>query len=255
MDDERALQRIRSLLAKAESTEFREEALALTAKAHELMAAHAVDQALLAIDTDPSDVQTSVVGIQAPYAKHKYLLLSAAARANDCQAILGIERTYFDKLADDPTLQGRRTDRLATIVGFGADIELTEMLFTSLLVQASNVVLKERPANGALKSYRRAFIVGFARAVNDRLLEVRDRIAHEAAETTPGVLPVLASRKEQVDAEVGERFPGLGSMSLTVSNPGGYNAGQRAGRQADLDKLRLGSARARLDARRSAPSR
>ena len=46
-DGDRALRRIRGLLAKAESTDFPEEAEALTAKAQELMTRHAVDAALL----------------------------------------------------------------------------------------------------------------------------------------------------------------------------------------------------------------
>jgi hypothetical protein len=44
----RMLGRIRALLAKAESTEFPEEAEALTAKAQQLMAHHSIDEALLA---------------------------------------------------------------------------------------------------------------------------------------------------------------------------------------------------------------
>src|SRR4051794_24097650 len=45
--DARALSRIRGLLAKAESTDFEAEAEALTAKAQELMARHAIDTAML----------------------------------------------------------------------------------------------------------------------------------------------------------------------------------------------------------------
>src|SRR6202035_1951697 len=42
--DDRILARVRSLLAKAESTEFEAEADSLTAKAQELMTRHAIDQ-------------------------------------------------------------------------------------------------------------------------------------------------------------------------------------------------------------------
>src|SRR5260370_6696469 len=45
--DERMLARIRALLAKAESTEFPDEAEALSARAQELMARHSIDRALV----------------------------------------------------------------------------------------------------------------------------------------------------------------------------------------------------------------
>src|SRR5262249_42684844 len=46
--DERILERVRALLAKAESTEFSEEAETFTAGAQKLMARHSIDYALLA---------------------------------------------------------------------------------------------------------------------------------------------------------------------------------------------------------------
>jgi hypothetical protein len=46
--DERMLSRVRALLAKAESTEFPEEAEALSSRAQELMARHSIDDAFLA---------------------------------------------------------------------------------------------------------------------------------------------------------------------------------------------------------------
>src|SRR5260370_42461587 len=45
--DQRMLDRVRGLLANAESTEFPEEAEALTSRAQELMARHSIDDALL----------------------------------------------------------------------------------------------------------------------------------------------------------------------------------------------------------------
>lgn len=238
MDDTKLLHRIRSLLAKAESTDFQEEALALTAKAHELMAAHAIDQAMLT-DEDRSTVKTAIITIEAPYAKHKYLLLSAAARANGCQAILGIEWKHRTRLLADGSLRPDSNDRLCTVVGFDADIVLTEMLFTSLLIQAGRVMLQRPDHVDSLQAYRRAFLVGFARAVNGRLREVRSTVAAQAEATTPGVLPVLASRDDQVAGEVEKRFPKLGSLSLSVSNGTGYMAGHSAGERADLGTAKL----------------
>lgn len=47
-DDDPIITKVRNLLAKAESTEFEAEAMAFTAKAHELMTRHAIDRAMVA---------------------------------------------------------------------------------------------------------------------------------------------------------------------------------------------------------------
>jgi hypothetical protein len=57
--DERILDKVRALLAKAESTEFPEEAEALSARAQELMAKYSIDQAVLA---DAATAGTAVAG-------------------------------------------------------------------------------------------------------------------------------------------------------------------------------------------------
>ena len=70
--DERVLGRIRALLAKAESTEFAEEAEALSARAQELMAKYSIDHALLAAQSgereEPSGRRIPVDG---PYEEPK----------------------------------------------------------------------------------------------------------------------------------------------------------------------------------------
>ena len=86
--DERVLRRIRGLLAKAESTEFPEEAESLTGKAQELMTRHAVDAALLARTARPADgVATRRVHVADPYVRAKMQLLAAVAEANDVRLV------------------------------------------------------------------------------------------------------------------------------------------------------------------------
>ena len=83
------LERVRALLAKAESTTFPEEAEALTAKAQELMARHAIDQAVL--DAGSNGGSAGVVGwrigIDDPYAAAKSILLYRIAVANRCRGV------------------------------------------------------------------------------------------------------------------------------------------------------------------------
>ena len=87
----RVLRRIRALLAKAESTEFPEEAEALTAKAQELMSAHAVDEALL----DEVALRCVLTGGQIRNAViHATLLGLAAGSLGAAQVVAAVRREY-----------------------------------------------------------------------------------------------------------------------------------------------------------------
>jgi hypothetical protein len=87
--DDAALERVRKLLAKAESTSFEPEALVLFAKAQQLMQAHAITQAMLAKErgSDRKPIVFSVT-IPAPYAREKAALLHQVARANRCRTVM-----------------------------------------------------------------------------------------------------------------------------------------------------------------------
>ena len=120
----RALGRIRGLLAKAEATDYPEEAEALSAKAQELMARHSIDEALLdgadGSPGGPAGGPSAVrIGIEGPYEQAKALLLDAVAAANRCQAVWAADVGF------------------STLVGFAPDLEAAEMLYTSLLLQAT----------------------------------------------------------------------------------------------------------------------
>ena len=118
------LDRIRSLLAKAESTDFEAEAIAFTAKAQELMTRHAVDAALM--DRGPRDAADPPIIIRimidAPYVGAKSLLLHEVAEAGRCRSVL------------------HRNLDLATVVGLVDDVAAVDLLFTSLLVQAQSAM-------------------------------------------------------------------------------------------------------------------
>jgi len=73
------LQKVRGLLAKAESTEFEAEAAALTAKAQELMTRHAIDRAALHVGQAVGRPSIIRVAIEAPYVDPKSLLLQLVA--------------------------------------------------------------------------------------------------------------------------------------------------------------------------------
>src|SRR4029077_16640045 len=123
--DERLLGKIRALLAKAESTEFAEEAEALSARAQELMAKYSIDHALLAAQSgDREEPSGRRIPVDSPYEEPKGTLLNVIALVNRCRAVWS------------------KDVGLMTVVGFPADLDAVELLFTSLLLQANTAMLR-----------------------------------------------------------------------------------------------------------------
>lgn len=221
--DPRMLGRIRGLLAKAESTEFPEEAEAFTAKAQQLMTRYAVDSAALESDAGrvlADEVRARRVHLVQPYADAKVQLLSAVATAN------GVRAVWLGDLG------------MATVVGLPVDLELTELLFTSLLVQATRAMTETGKAGSSharSRSFRRSFLLAYASRIGERLAEARDAGTAEAqAETGTALVPVLAARAEAVDTALTELFPNLRTVETRISNARGWYAGRLAAEQADL---------------------
>jgi hypothetical protein len=213
----RMLTRIRALLAKAEATGYPEEAEALTAKAQELMARHSVDEALLAASAPAPDAPGACrIGVEPPYEQAKAVLLDAVARANHCQAV------WNEPLA------------FSTVVGFEADLEAVELLYTSLLVQATHAMTKAEAAQRAggrkrTKTFRQSFLAAYAHRVGDRLAA--------AAETqvTQDLLPVLATRAIAVIDRLERMFPQTTTTRLRgVSDAAGWTEGARAADEAQV---------------------
>jgi hypothetical protein len=221
---DRALRRIRGLLAKAESTEFPDEAESLTAKAQELMTRHAVDAALLEVGpsmTDGRAVDTRRVHVQDPYVRAKMQLLAAVAEANDVRMV------WYPSLG------------IANLVGGHADLAAVELLFTSLLLQVARALsAAERPSErrSASRSFRRSFLLGYAHRIGERLQTARrSATAEAAAEHDVDLLPVLRSRQAAVEERVAELFPRVRATRSRASvDAGGWYAGREAAERADV---------------------
>lgn len=228
--DDKALGRIRGLLAKAEATEFPDEADALSAKAQELMAKFSLDQALVDAQSNGSvevsdDSAARRIWMESPYATAKSRLVGAVADVNRCHAVM--------------------TDRppFVTVVGSELDLELTEILSTSLLVQANRALLAtgqrargRQKAEAKTQAFRRAFFVAYAQRVGERLQAAVDATQAEvAAEQGDALLPVLAKREQQVTALLTTLFPKTTTRRTRISSGAGWLAGLNAADQASLD--------------------
>ncbi|MBB4891632.1 hypothetical protein FHS39_000632 [Streptomyces olivoverticillatus] len=224
---QRTLARIRALLAKAESTQFPEEAEALSAKAQELMARHSMDEALLAAAGPAGPVDgpgACRIGIDGPYESAKALLLDAVAAANHCQAVWSGEYGF------------------STVVGFDADLELVELMYTSLLVQATTAMRRagdDHHASGRsrrTRDFRQSFLISYAARIGDRL----SAAVREAAtqERRPEVLPVLAARDVAVGETAERLFPQTTSHRLKGRDAQGWAQGAQAADAAVISRRR-----------------
>lgn len=221
--DAKALQLIRALLAKAEATTFEAEAEAFTAKAQELMTRHSIDAAVLAYAAAGSrtaaGVESRRVHIDNPYAEEKAGFLSAIASVN------GVRSVWVPYAG------------MCTMLGFPVDLQLTDLLFTSLLVQATRASAAATAGNRALStaSFRRAFLVAFAHRIAERLEAARSHVAADAVhEYGESLLPVLASREAAVEAAYEAAFPNATTMRRRSLNAAGWYAGTAAADAADI---------------------
>ncbi|QMV22304.1 DUF2786 domain-containing protein [Streptomyces sp. SCUT-3] len=241
--------RIRALLAKAEATEYGEEAEALTAKAQELMSRYSISEALLAAGgSGPQEVPASVrIGVDAPYEAAKASLLDAVAAANRCRTVWSPEFGF------------------STVVGFGTDLEAVELLHTSLLLQATTAMTRavagrESARRGGgrarTKDYRQSFLISYAGRIRQRLSDAAGHAVRDAAAGAAGaadgmegggpgaslpaerLLPVLAAREEAVEDAADRMFPSTTSHSLKGRDAEGWSDGAAAADRAELRRPR-----------------
>ena len=220
---DRLLTRIRALLAKAEATGHPAEAEAFTAKAQELMTRHAIDEALLHRDSaEQIEVTTVRIQLQAPYAQVKASLLHAVAGPNRCRAVYLAE---YD---------------MCNVVGTPLDVDQVEMLFTSLLIQATRAMADagNQRAGSFDRSarFRKSFLTAYATRIGERLGEAdRATTASYGAE----LVPVLQRQTDAVTAEFERLFPHTRSMNTGYLDRRGWDAGREAADRARLTAGRI----------------
>jgi hypothetical protein len=234
---EKILAKVRALLAKAESTDFDEEAEALSAKAQELMSRYALDRALLDHGRGVRQRATLCrIWLDNPYVNAKAMLVNAVASANRCCTVLDNRWGY------------------TTVIGDEGDLRAVELLATSLLLQGTRAMLSTgsqmtRSGMSRTRSYRQAFLVSYASRIGERL-----RAANEAsvsAVDASRLLPVLSSRSRAVDELMERNFPRLVYKTVSISNAAGWGAGRAAADLALLDVHEALSDRDAADPRHS----
>lgn len=232
------LTKVRKILTKAEDPAATpHEAETYTAKAAELMAAYGIDRALLAAASPDSDVVgDKVVLLDAPYALDKAGLLNAVALSLRCRAVQRVRREAGGKQIS------------MHLFGFDSDLFRVEVLYTSLLVQASTALNRtSAPPYESLAAYRRSWLAGFTAAVSQRLAEAETRAEAQAearstdtpAGPTRSVSLVLADRSALVGRAVEAEYPHLVRGQARHLSGSGGQSGWRAGQRADLGGTRV----------------
>ena len=219
--DSKMLGRIRGLLAKAESTQFPAEAEAFSAKAQNLMTRYAIDSALLDTGNPRSlidDVISRRIMVSNPYSKAKLLLLHSVCTANGARTVW--TKKYL----------------LATVIGMPVDLDLCELLYTSLLVQSARALDEVADSPGArTRSFRNAFLIAYAHRVGERLHDARRRATAAATQQHGSALvPIMAKRSDAVDRVYAARYPSTKTMKFGSDNVQGWLAGRTAAERADL---------------------
>jgi hypothetical protein len=218
--DEKALSRVRALLAKAEATEFPDEAEVLSAKAQDLMSRYSLKEALAQHDRGRKPAAAARrIWIENPYAAAKAALVQVVSRCNRCRAVWA-ERLGF-----------------VTVIGCETDLNLVELLTTSLLVQANRAMLSAGRGGGAQarsRSFRHSFLVAYAQRIGERLDSASASVTAEV-ERDGRLLPVLAASSRATEEFTERLFPSTLPRSVAVSNGAGWGAGRAAANMAVLD--------------------
>lgn len=242
--DDKILTKVRRLLAQAEGTPYEAEAETFTAAAQSLMARYRIDRAVLeSSDPERADRQPEAIrlSVERPYESPKMQLLHQICLANRCTSVWS------------------QAAGLATVIGFEGDRRAVELLYTSLLVQATTAMRHEGEQAGErarTRGFRSSFLLGYAVRVGQRLRDASQTQEAEVAaalaggqwsgdarpgrpsdgdDSRPDLALVLSRRDDEVRSRTRDLFPHLQSTRRRqISDYGGFLQGRAAADRADL---------------------
>jgi hypothetical protein len=221
------LERVRKLLEKSRGTANVHESDAFAAKAAELIARHRLDPDRLAA---PASGELAVRDIQlgrGAYVRARLALLMAVADAHDGVVVFA----------------STATGTVAHVAGFVDDLDVIEVVYTSLHSQAAARMAAERRATGAAtQRFRRSFLFGYADRMRKLLASSRaaaEAAASEAAGSSDGVIE-LRARAARVDDFARSTFGRTrAARRPNAAQEHGWRAGERAAESADVGRARL----------------
>jgi len=243
MTDERQIERIQALLAKAEATTHPAEAEAYMAKAQELMTKYAIDELMLTASgkKGSGEITTIEIIVPAPHADLKILGLHQLSFLHDCKVVMGGKQ--YKPGSNRRVVTGQR----CWVTGHERDLERLEAVFASMSIQCTNEMLRANKGRTEVTEFRRAFTTGYFERIARRLREQQERTRQEQHFAESSLLPVLRDKAAQVEAAFNAKWAG------DILRPGaqgqyghGYNQGREAANRADLGNTRVGNTQREL---------
>ena len=229
MSDDKTLNRIRALLAKAEST-TPEEAELLTAKAAELMLRHEISQSQVAAD------HTAAEGF-----KEIRFVFDGVYMRQFRRLIMWVA----DALGAFPLYWSQSKSQTVVVYAWESTAEHVEALLRSIQLQAIMAReawwKKERWMYAPYESTtaRASYIEGYATGVVQQVREGKEQIGREG---TGGEL-VLVERQDRLTAQVKARIgPVRSGRASRTYDPTAYANGAADGQKANIGRNELGVA-------------
>ncbi len=213
---------------KAAATTNAHEADAFARKAAELVAMHRIDPERLA---DP-DAQSELVVRElqlgrGAYVRARLALLLAVSTAHDARVVFG-------------TTPNGTT---AYVAGFASDVDVVEVMYTSLHTQAAARMMQERRSTAAAtQRFRRSFLFGYADRMGELLTNSRreTEASANAGDSTDGSPPALLDRRLRVEAFAKESFGRVrAARAPGAAQASGWRAGVDAADRVDVGRARL----------------
>jgi hypothetical protein len=225
--------KIKALLTKAERSDFQDESDAFYAKAAELMAKHAIDQAQIdSLNEEyvPIIVKRQFV-VMAPYSLDRMQLISQVSMA------LGGYAYYMRQARDGSKTRTRSKDHntYAVLIGTDSDLDQIEAMLESINRQLE--ISREREQDheyfsgmGQKKVWNATFIRGYAQRIGQRLKEAYETPLQEQ---TGSVALVLRDKSLMLREELAKIGVKVQASSRQFSESG-WRSGQRAAESAVL---------------------
>lgn len=229
--DRPLIERVRKLLDKAERTDSAHEAQAFAAKAADLVARHRIAPEQLhqrsRTGADDLAIRERFVG-RGAYVRGRLALLGNIAEAHDVRMVF------------QPTSAGS----VAFLAGRSEDLDIVEVMYTSLHSQIATQMSALRGSTGAAtQRQRRGFLFGFANRIGELLAESAAAVRAETQRSVDGgagTALAVRERRERVDEFADESWGRVRSASrpATLSSDG-YSRGVDAAERADVGRKRL----------------